>query len=38
VPAVSPSASPAVDDAIDLIRGIRDHIDDVLAEVRSVLR
>ena len=31
------SAQPAVDDAIDLIRGVRDHIDAALDEVRRVL-
>lgn len=28
---------PAVDDAIDLIQGVRDHLDDALAEVRRIL-
>ena len=38
VPAAWSSADPAVDDAISLIRGVRDHIDDALAEVRRVLK
>ena len=37
VPAAWCSAGTAVDDAISLIRGVRDHIDDALAEVRRVL-
>jgi hypothetical protein len=37
VPAAWSSAGTAVDDAISLIRGVRDHIDDALAEVRRVL-
>jgi hypothetical protein len=37
VPAAWSSAGAAVDDAISLIQGARDHIDDALAEVRRVL-
>jgi hypothetical protein len=37
VPAAWSNAETAVDDAIDLIQGVRDHIDDALAEVRRVL-
>lgn len=37
VPAAWSSAGAAVDDAISLIQGVRDHIDDALAEVRRVL-
>lgn len=38
LPAAWSSAGPAVDDAISLIQGVRDHIDDALAEVRRVLK
>lgn len=37
IPAAWATALPAVDDAISLIQGVRDHIDDALAEVRRVL-
>lgn len=37
VPAAWSAAMPAVDDAIDLIRNIRDNIDDAINEVRRVL-
>ena len=37
VPAAWASTGAALDDAISLIQGVRDHIDDALAEVRRVL-
>lgn len=37
VPAAWSNAAAAVDDAISLIQGVRDHIDDALEEVRRVL-
>lgn len=37
VPAAWAAAMPAVDDAISLIRGVRDNIDGALVEVRRVL-
>jgi hypothetical protein len=37
VPAAWANAAEAVDDAVSLIQGVRDHIDDALAEVRRVL-
>ena len=37
IPAAWSTAAPAVDDAISLIQGVRDHIDAALAEVRRVL-
>ena len=37
VPVAWSAATTAVDDAINLIRGVRDHIDAALAEVRRVL-
>ena len=37
VPAAWNTAEAGVDDAINLIQGVRDHIDDALAEVRRIL-
>lgn len=37
IPPAWSSSLPAVDDAIGLIQGVRDHLDDALAEVRRIL-
>ncbi|MBS0240359.1 MAG: hypothetical protein JSR89_18255 [Proteobacteria bacterium] len=37
IPAVWADATPVVDDAISLIQGVRDHIDEALVEVRRIL-